>query len=139
MRSRKNRRRRGGFTLLEVLLVLAILVVLGGMVGFYFAGIQGKAYSDVAKRQIETFEDMIELYRMHTGRYPTSASGLNALLQAPADLPNPKKWKGPYADEEIPLDPWDNPYRYEQVNASSFRITSDGEDMIQGTPDDISG
>lgn len=138
MRSR-TRRRRGGFTLLEVLLVLAILVILGGMVGFYFAGIQGRAYSDVAKRQIESFKDALELYRLDTGRYPTNGVGLNGLLQAPADLPNPAKWKGPYIDEAIPADPWDNPYKYEQVSPTQFKIWSMGPDMIDGTQDDISG
>ena len=138
MKSRP-RRRRGGFTLLEVLLVLAILVILGGMVGFYFAGIQSKAYSDVAKRQIETFEEMLEMYRLDTGRYPSTQTGLNGLVQPGADLPNPKKWKGPYAGEEIPLDPWDNAYKYEQVSPTQFRIWSMGPDMIDGTADDVQG
>lgn len=139
MKRRPRNRKRRGFTLLEVLLVLAILVILGGMVGFYFANIQGQAFSDVAKTQIEAFEDMLEAYRLHTGRYPTTASGLNALIQAPPDLRNPKKWRGPYTDEAIPLDPWDNPYNYEQISPTQYRIWSMGPDMIEGTEDDIHG
>ena len=77
------RQRRNAFTLLEVLLVLAILVILGGTVGVYFAQVQGSAYSDVAKQQIETFEGMLEMYRMDTGRYPSEQSGLEALRAAP--------------------------------------------------------
>ena len=136
---KRSRKRKGGFTLLEVLLVLAILVILGGMVAVNIANVRERAFSDVAKRQIETFESMLEMYRMDTGRYPSTATGLNGLREAPADLPNPKKWKGPYADEDIPLDPWDNQYKYEQLTPTEFTIRSLGPDMIDNTGDDING
>ena len=135
---KRSRKRRSGFTLLEILLVLAILVILGGLVVYNFAGIQQNAYSDVAKRQISTFKAMLEMYRLDVGRYPTTQAGLNALVQQPSDLPNPKKWKGPYTNEAIPADPWDNQYRYESNTPTQFRIWSLGPDMVDGTGDDVS-
>ena len=132
------RRRQPGFTLMEVLLVLAILVILGGTVGIYFANVQTGAYADVAKNQINLFGQQLELYRLHVGSYPSSTQGLAALREAPLDLQNPYKWKGPYAAADIPMDPWDNEYQYELLNPTQYRIWSYGPDLTDGTEDDIS-
>jgi general secretion pathway protein G len=137
-KTQASRRRRPAFTLMEVLLVLAILVILGGTVGIYFAKVQTGAYSDVAKNQINLFKQQLELYRLHVGTYPSTTQGLAALRAAPLDLPNPYKWKGPYAADEIPLDPWDNEYRYELLDPTQYRIWSVGPDLTDGTEDDIS-
>ncbi|MCA9175554.1 MAG: type II secretion system major pseudopilin GspG [Planctomycetales bacterium] len=133
---RRRRPRRAGFTLMEILLVLAILVILGGLVVYNFAGIQTNAYRDAAKNQIAVFKNALEMYRLHTGRYPTGQSGLNALVSAPSDLPNPKKWQGPYLQEGIPLDPWDNQYMYE-LQGSGYVIRSLGPDGVNGSTDDV--
>ena len=77
-------------------------------------------------------------YRLHVGSYPNGTQGLNALLEPPADLKNPAKWRGPYADDTIPNDPWGNPYQYELLNADVYRISSWGSDGVNGTDDDIS-
>lgn len=138
-KTRRRRPVRAGFTLMEVLLVLAILVILGGTVTFYFAGVFEGGKRDAAKAQIEMFKDMLELYRMHVGQYPTSGQGLNALHQQPGDLPNPQKWKGPYTSEEIPLDPWDRPYQYQLVAPDQFQIWSNGADGSAQTQDDVKG
>ena len=63
----QRRRRRQGFTLMEVLLVLAILVILGSMVGFFIAGMQKGAYQDLARTQIGMFENQLDVYRLHIG------------------------------------------------------------------------
>ena len=123
---------------MEVLLVLAILVILGGTVGVYFAGVQAGAYADVAKTQIHNFETQLNLYRLDVGSYPSDTQGLQALREPPMDLPNPAKWRGPYADDEIPLDPWDNEYQYTLIDATQFRIWSVGPDLTDQTDDDIS-
>lgn len=143
MHRKRTRRSRGGFTLLEVLLVLAILVILGSMVTIYFAGAQKGAYEKAARSQISMFEQAIDLYQIDVGTYPSASAGLESLRLPPPDLKNPQKWKGPYIKEAIPLDPWDNPYRYEVLdnNAMSlnpYRISSSGADGIDGTEDDIS-
>ena len=99
MKRKSVRRRRVGFTLMEVLLVLAILVILGSMVGVFFIGTQKTAYEKNALIQMGHFKSQLQLYRMDVGSYPTS---LQALRTPPPDLRNPAKWRGPYAEAEIP-------------------------------------
>lgn len=136
---RSRRRRRPGFTLIEVLLVLAILVILGSMVGVFIAGMQTGAYEDLAKNQINLFGQQLELYRLHVGSYPQSQQGLEALIAAPPELANPAKWRGPYIQKpQIPLDPWDHPYQYELLGAGQYRVWSWGADGVDGTDDDVS-
>jgi general secretion pathway protein G len=142
-RNLSRRRRRGAFTLLEVLLVLAILVILGSMVTVFFARTQQGAYEKAARAQISAFEQAIDLYRLHVGTYPSASQGLESLRVPPADLKNPLKWQGPYIKDQIPLDPWDNPYQYEVLDTSAmsltpYRILSWGADGVEGTEDDIS-
>ncbi len=143
MNHKRARRRRGGFTLLEVLLVLAILVILGSMVTIYFVGIQKSGYEQSARVQIGEFEKAIDMYYLQVGQYPSASHGLEALRTPPPDLKNPQKWQGPYIRDTIPTDPWDNPYQYEllDTNAMSlnpYKITSWGADGVEGTEDDIS-
>ncbi len=136
-RVRRNRRRSAGFTLMEVLLVLAILVILGSMVGYYMVGAQKKGYERTARAQIGNFERMLTGYRLDTGSYPTTSQGLQALREAPADMGNSSKWDGPYAEKAIPADPWGNPYQYELVDADNFRIWSWGPNQQSGDDDDV--
>lgn len=136
-RSPRSRRRSGGFTLMEVLLVLAILVILGSMVGYYMVGAQKKGYSRTAKAQIGNFERMLTGYRLDVGSYPSTSQGLSALREPPADLANTAKWDGPYAEKAIPADPWGNQYQYELIDADNFRIWSWGPNGQSGDEDDI--
>jgi general secretion pathway protein G len=138
MKNRRTRRPRRGFTLMEVLLVLAILVILGSMVGFFVAGMQKAAYEDAALTQIGMFEPQLDTFRLHVGAYPTTTQGLQALWTQPSDLKNPNKWRGPYSRKDIPLDPWGNPYQYELVGPEQFHIWSWGPDGLDGTEDDVS-
>jgi general secretion pathway protein G len=132
----KNRRaRRKGFTLMEVLLVLVILVILGSMAGIFIRGAQKRARADAARAQIGLFEQAIKMYEMHVQQYPSMSDGLEALVQPSSDIPG---WSGPYLDKQVPLDPWNNPYQYELANADVYRIWSFGPDGVDGTADDIS-
>ncbi len=133
----QRRRRRPGFTLMEVLLVLAILVILGSMVGFFIAGMQRGAYEDLARTQIGMFANQLDVYRLHVGSYPNTNQGLQALRTPPADLTNPNKWRGPYSQKDIPMDPWGNPYQFELVGPEQYRIWSMGPDGVSGTEDDV--
>jgi len=135
MNTRRNRRR--GFTLMEVLLVLAILVVLGSMVTVGYMQIQRNANRDAAKGQIGLLEDAVQLYALNVGTCPTTQQGLLALREAPSDLKNAAKWAGPYLSEELPIDPWGQAYQYEQISAEEFKIWSNGPDGQQGSEDDI--
>jgi general secretion pathway protein G len=132
-----KRRRRKGFTLVEILLVLGILVILGGVVGVSVLQMQKTAYERTAKTQLKAFEQAIDLYQLDVGQVPSQAAGLEALVNPPDDLPNPAKWKRPYFAKAIPLDPWDSPYNYEAVNNESYRIYSSGPDRVAQTDDDI--
>lgn len=133
-----RRRRRSAFTLMEILLVLAILVVLASMVGVGYVKIQQGALKSAAQTQVGLLEDAAKMYALHIGSPPST---LDDLLIAPADLANPAKWSGPYLEKrELPLDPWNQPYQYEIIDPAeaSFRIWSNGPDQQPGSPDDVS-
>jgi general secretion pathway protein G len=132
-----RRRRRAAFTLMEILLVLAILVVLGSMVGVGYVKVQQNAMKNAARSQVSLLENAVKLYTLDVGTPPTD---LNGLLQLPPDVAE-TKWGGPYLEKiELPLDPWNQQYQYEIVDqqAGTFRIWSNGPDMQPGSVDDIS-
>ncbi len=135
--NRPPRRLRRGFTLIEVLLVMAILVILAGLVTASYMGIASASKRRAATTQIAMFEEALDVYRLDIGTYPTTAQGLIALIEPPADLPNPAKWQSPYLKKQIPLDPWDSPYQYELLDADTCRIWSVGPDQQDNTADDI--
>jgi len=136
MSARRPRRRRG-FTLMEVLLVLAILVVLGSMVTVGYMQIQKNANKSAAQSQIGLLEGAVQFYALNVGTCPTTQQGLLALREAPSDLKNAAKWAGPYLAKELPIDPWGQPYQYEQISAEEFKIWSNGPDGQQGSEDDV--
>jgi general secretion pathway protein G len=138
MNYKSNRRmRRRGFTLLEVLLVLAILVILTSTVGYYFVGAQGRANRRAAMVQINLIEKLLQDYHLDVGTFPETQQGLAALRTPPAGIPN-NKWAGPYAEKDIPADPWGTPYQYEFIGDEKFRVWSNGPDRQPGSADDIS-
>lgn len=131
IRGRKNRR---GFTLIEVLLVLVILVVVGAAAVYNFAGIQETAYKNTAKTQINDLKRMLTLYQMNVGLPPNS---LDALFTQPGDIADASKWTQ-ISDKPIPPDPWGHPFEY-KVNGSKFEIRCIGPDGQSNTQDDITG
>ncbi len=133
---KRRKRRQQGFTLLEVLLVLTILVILGSTVTFYFAKTQGKANERVAKVQIHAIGQLLEEYHIDVGSYPSSSQGLSALREAPGDIVDTTKWRGPYSKNDIAPDPWSRPYQYES-EGDTFRVWSLGIDGQDGTDDDV--
>jgi general secretion pathway protein G len=140
MRHSLRSRRRGGFTLIEVLLVLVILVVLASLAVVAYGPIQRRANVNAAKSQIGLFKTPLQMYQMTVGGYPTTTQGLEALRTAPGDLPNPAKWDGPYLDSPVPSDPWDKPYQYVSPgthNPDGYDVWSFGPDGVNGTEDDV--
>lgn len=121
-----------GFTLLELLVVVAIIGLLAAYVGpRYFSQID-KSSVTAATSQIEAFGQALDQYRLDTGHYPSTEQGLAALVNRPA---NEKKWRGPYLKKEVPLDPWGNPYVYRFPGAKGsddFEILSYGKDGQPG-------
>lgn len=134
--SSSRRRRRRGFTLMEVLLVLAILVVLGSLVGVSIFAMQRSSNVKLAQTQIGMLENSIKAYQIDIGTLPPS---LEALVAVPAELKNPAKWSGPYVDKgKLPVDPWGNAYTYEpSADINGYVIKSAGPDQQPGTADDV--
>lgn len=133
MRSMKARMRVSGFTLVELLVVLAILGMLAALVGPQVLNQLGGAKSKSATIQIRDFEQALELYKLDVGRFPRSGEGLEALVRQPSGA---KGWNGPYLKkDELPMDPWGNPYEY-RVSGSKIEIISYGADGRAGGSDE---
>ncbi|MFT5438341.1 MAG: general secretion pathway protein G [Alphaproteobacteria bacterium] len=123
--------RQAGFTLLELLIVLAILALLAGLVGPKLLDQLSSARSGTAAIQIKNVEAALDLFRLDVGRYPSNGEGLKALIEKPADA---TRWRGPYLkSSEGLLDPWGIAYRYSvEATGGGFAIVSYGADKAEG-------
>lgn len=133
--------RKSGFTLIEILIVIALVAVLATFTIKNLGGTLTENQEVAAQTFIDTVLDstMVQ-YRINMGNYPTTEQGLQALMKAPSG--KEKKWKGPYLKKE-PLDPWGNPYQYKYPGsrnisgANGFDVWSWGPDGKEGGSDDI--
>ncbi len=122
-----------GFTLLELLVVVAIIGLLAAYVGPKYFGQLGKSEQAVAKSQIEAFSRALGAYRIDTGSYPSTEEGLGALVNRPADSARAAKWNGPYLEKAAPPDPWGKPYLYTSPGSKGdFDLLSYGKDGQPG-------
>ena len=131
-------RSRRGFTIIELVMVIALLSIIAGFVIYKISGIYDNSLINAADFQVkQTFKTPLLKYRIDVGRYPTTEEGLQALLSAPSDRKH--LWKGPYV-EDIPDDPWKTPYEYVYPgvkNPDGYDIRSAGPDGQFNTDDDI--
>ncbi len=138
---------RAGFTLIEVLMVLVLLVLLGTLSVVGYTKIQAGANIKAAQTLVDQTAHAVNIYHTLMLRYPDSEEGLTALIVRPDDEKLAEKWDsgGPFLkDGKIPDDPWGNPIRYEQVAESSgtitgpqFHVWSTGPNGQDGDDDDI--
>lgn len=124
--SKKDER---GFTLIEIIVVMVMIVLLASLVAPKLFPKLGKGKQSTAKAQIELLEQALDHYRLDIGRYPSAQEGLNALVTNPG---NPK-WEGPYLKKSLPVDPWDKPYLYQSPGShGEFDLFSYGRDGKPG-------
>ena len=143
--NREPRAHRAGFTLVEILVVIAIISLLAGVVLLNIAPQIGMGSQAAAKAQIQVLSSAATTYRMAHGRYPTQQQGLEALVQKPSQEPIPENYPdgGYLSGRVVPPDPWKRPYVYLIPGRQNepFEILSygaDGEPGGSGADADVS-
>ena len=138
-RARRRRERERGFTLLELLVVLAILGLLIGLVAPAALRQLGSAKEKIAHQSIERLVTVLEMYKLDVGTFPTTDQGLQALIARP---PGVNRWSGPYLKgDKLPEDPWGRPFLYRnpsQRPGHEFDLYSLGPAGEGGRPGDTS-
>lgn len=134
--------KKGGFTLLELLLVIVLISILAAMTIPRFVGRSEKAKIAATHADINAnLSIALDLYELDNGTYPTTEQGLQALVIEPDVPPIPRNWQGPYIKGINRFrDAWDNPYQYAYPgthNQHSYDLFSKGPDGLDGTPDDV--
>ena len=143
--NRELRALRAGFTLVEILVVIAIISLLAGVVLLNIAPQIGMGSQAAAKAQIQVLSSAATTYRMAHGRYPTQQQGLEALVQKPSQEPIPENYPdgGYLSGRVVPPDPWKRPYVYlipgrQDENFEILSYGADGEPGGSGADADVS-
>ncbi len=133
---RTHRNPKAGLTLLEVMVVLAIIALIAGLAAPRLMDSFGRAKTRTAAIQMENLKGAVQLFYLDVGRYPSEAEGLRALVAAPDGVDG---WMGPYLDGDGDLkDPWERDYLYHSpAGVKAFGITTYGRDgRAGGTSED---
>ncbi len=138
--SRRNEGILSGFTLIEMVVVIAIIGTLAMLVAPSILRHVGDANVTAARTQIETLSLALDAYRLDTGAYPTTDEGLLALRPRPLGPDARPGWRGPYLRKTVPPDPWGRPYVYRcpgLYNPDSYDLYTLGRDgQVGGEGDD---
>ena len=135
----RGRGRRGGFTLLELMVVLLILALLGTIAAPRVTKYLRKAKAQTAKIQVDALSAAVDSFHLDTGRFPSGDEGLKALLDRPADTAT---WDGPYLKKRDSLiDPWGHPYLYrfpgQHGEYDVYTLGSDNREGGEGDAADV--
>ncbi|MCC2981371.1 MULTISPECIES: type II secretion system major pseudopilin GspG [unclassified Sphingomonas] len=129
----RKRRKRNGFTLVELMVVIVIIGLLATIVALNVIPSGDTAKVQKAKADIATIEQALELYRLQQNSYPTTAQGLDALVTAPAGLSNPAAYQAGGYIKKLPEDPWGRAYLYASPGKhGAADVWSNGADGQEG-------
>jgi general secretion pathway protein G len=138
---KKQQQKRSGFTLVEVLVVVVILGLLAGLVVPRVVGRGEEAKRTAAAVQIREIEQALEMYRLDSSLYPSTAQGLEALVAKPSIPPEPRKYREGGYLRKLPVDPWGSPFVYrcpgDHGEYDLFSPGADGEEGGDGPGKDI--
>lgn len=128
-----------GFTLVEIMIVLALVTMLAGFAGVKLMGKLKQGRRDGAKIELAQFQQALDSYFLQFNMYPDSGQGLQALIKKPSGGKVPENYpeEGFYGKKEIPKDPFGNEYNYECQDNQHYKIWSNGPDGQSGTEDDV--
>lgn len=131
------RRRQGGFTLIEIMVVVVIIGVLGAMVIPQFMSRPDQAKVTAARTDIQALGTALEMYRLDNFSYPSTQQGLEALVKKPSGTPPAKNWNPRGYLKNLPEDPWGTPYQYVSPGTAGapFDLYSYGADGVVGGED----
>lgn len=124
---------QAGMSLIEIIIVIALMGTLMTIVISKLTGTQDKAMEDAARLSMQQMDQTLQMYKVHNNRFPTTDEGLDALVTAPSSA---KRWRGPYTEKKKLNDPWGNPFSYES-DGQTFKVISGGSDGQAGSEDDI--
>ena len=136
-------RRQGGFTLIEIMVVVVIISVLIGLVAPNILGRVDEARVTAARADISTLEQALEMYKLDNQRFPSTDQGLLALVEKPSGSPEPKRWSpaGYLKKGKVPADPWGGDYQYISPGSTGpyelYSLGADGSEGGEGYDADI--
>lgn len=138
----KHMKKSGGFTLIEIMVVMVILGLLVAIVAPNILGRSDQARVTVARTQMSNIANALDLYRLDNGHYPSTQQGLQALVSKPSGSPEPRNWNPDGYLKSVPQDPWDNDYQYISPGVNGpydlYSYGSDGREGGDGDAADIS-
>ncbi|TFW10927.1 type II secretion system protein GspG [Brevundimonas intermedia] len=139
---RTRRRKRAGFTLVELMVVIVIIGLLATVVAINVLPSQDRAMVGKAQADISVLEQAIETYRLDNLNFPTDQQGLQALVAPPAGLTQPERYREGGYVRRLPEDPWGNAYQYRRQSAHGgqfdvFSLGADGKEGGEGNDADL--
>lgn len=134
-------KRRSGFTLVEILVVVVIIGMLAALVAPKVVGRGEEAKRTASQVQIRELEQALDMYKLDSGMYPSTEQGLEALVTKPTTSPEPRRWKEGGYIRKLPIDPWGKEFIYRQPGDHGdfdlFSCGADGEEGGEGDGKDI--